>query len=251
VDRISAATEIRSALYGGDLFLEYQPVISLEDNRCVGAEALLRWRRKSHVVLPMEFIPLIENTPLSGLVTYWVIDTVAQELAAWMRATDGIHIAINVPPEVFGRGALEYAGAKARVLDIAYKFVLEITERGVPDKLGVEALNARPRDSVLIALDDVCTSETSLLVLSQVRVDILKIDKSCIDEMIPANWSPEKMSVLRDFMRAARGAVIAEGVETRAQLEILRDAGIAMAQGWYFSQSLSALDFMAYFYAHR
>jgi sensor c-di-GMP phosphodiesterase-like protein len=69
--------------------------------------------------------------------------------------------------------------------------------------------------------------------------------------MIPANWSPEKMSVLRDFMRAARGAVIAEGVETRAQLEILRDAGIAMAQGWYFSQSLSALDFMAYFYAHR
>ena len=250
MDRISAATEIRSALYGGDLFVEYLPVISLEDNRCVGAEALVRWRRELHVVPPIEFIPLIENTPLSGLVTYWVIDTVAQELAAWMRATEGLHIGINVPPEVFGRGGLEYAAAKARVLDIAYKFVLEITERGVPDKLGVEALNARPRDSVLVALDDVCASETSLLVLSQVRVDIVKIDKSCVAQLIPG-WSPQSMSALRDFMRSACGAVIAEGVETRAQLDILRNAGIEMAQGWYFSHPLPALEFMAYFAAHQ
>lgn len=250
MDRSSAATEVRSALYGGDLFLEYLPIISLEDSRCVGAEALIRWRRKSLVVPPMAFIPLIENTPLSGLVTYWVIDTVAHELAAWLRATEGVHIGINVPPEVFGRGALEYAAAKARVLDIAYKFVLEITERGVPDKLGIDALNARPRDSVLVALDDVCASETSLLVLSQVRVDIVKIDKSCVEHLSPG-WSPRKISALWDFMQSASGAVIAEGVETRAQLDILREAGIDMAQGWFFSHPLSAFDFMAYFSAHQ
>jgi sensor c-di-GMP phosphodiesterase-like protein len=250
LDRISAPTQIRSALYGGNLFIEYLPIVSLEDGRCVGGEALVRWRRKSQVVPPLEFIPLIENTPVSGLVTYWVIDTVAQELAAWMRATAGIHIGINVPPEVFGRGALEYAGAKARVLDIAYKFVLEITERGVPDKLGVDALNARPRDSVLVALDDVCASETSLVVLSLVRVDIVKIDKSCVDHLTPG-WSPQKIPALWDFMQSARGAVIAEGVETRAQLDILRDAGIDMAQGWFFSQPLSAREFMAYFSAHQ
>jgi len=84
----------------------------------------------------MEFIPQIENTPVSGLVTCWVIDTVARELATWLRGHEGVHIAINVPPEVFGRGALEYAAAKARVLDLTSKVVLEITERGVPDKTG-------------------------------------------------------------------------------------------------------------------
>jgi sensor c-di-GMP phosphodiesterase-like protein len=248
---MSAATEVKAALYGGNLFLEYLPVVSLQDHRCVGGEALIRWRRGSRIVQPLEFIPLIENTPVSGLVTYWVIDTVAHELGAWLRAHDGVHLAINVPPEVFGRGGLEYAAAKADLLDIAYKFVLEITERGVPDKLGVEALNTRPRDGVLVALDDVCANDASLLVASQVRVDIVKIDKSCVDRMIGENWSPKEIWALASLIRAAHVAVIAEGVETRAQVEILRNAGIGMAQGWFFSHPLSAVDFMAYFAAHQ
>jgi sensor c-di-GMP phosphodiesterase-like protein len=248
---MSAATEVKAALYGGDLFLEYLPVVSLQDHRCVGGEALIRWRRGSRIVEPLEFIPLIENTPVSGLVTYWVIDTVAHELAAWLRAHDGVHLAINVPPEVFGRGGLEYAAAKSDLLDIAYKFVLEITERGVPDKLGVDELNARPRGGVLVALDDVCASDASLLVVSQVRVDIVKIDKSCVDQIIRENWPPKKISALSSLIREAQVAVIAEGVETAAQVEILRNAGIGMAQGWFFSHPLSAVDFMAYFSAHQ
>jgi sensor c-di-GMP phosphodiesterase-like protein len=248
---MSAATEVKAALYGGNLFLEYLPVISLQDHRCVGGEALIRWRRGSRIVEPLEFIPLIENTPVSGLVTYWVIDTVAHELAAWLRAHDGVHLAINIPPEVFGRGGLEYAVAKSDLLDIAHKLVLEITERGVPDKLGVDELNTRPRGGVLVALDDVCSSDASLLVASQVRVDIVKIDKSCVDQMTRENCSPMKISALSSLIRAAHVAVIAEGVETGAQVEILRNAGIGMAQGWFFSHPLSAADFMAYFSAHQ
>jgi sensor c-di-GMP phosphodiesterase-like protein len=248
---MSIATELRAALYGGDLFLEYQPVVSLRDQRCVGGEALIRWRRGSRIVAPLQFIPQIENTPLSGLVTYWVIDRVAHELGAWLRAHDGVRLAINIPPEVFGRGGLEYAAAKSDLLDIAYKFVLEITERGVPDKLGVDELNGRPRGGVLVALDDVCGSDASLLVVSQVRVDIVKIDKSCVDQMLRANWSPQKISALSSLISAAHVAVIAEGVETAAQVEILRHAGIGFAQGWFFSHPLSAADFMAYFSAHR
>jgi sensor c-di-GMP phosphodiesterase-like protein len=248
---MTAATEVRAALYGGELFLEYLPVVSLRDNRCVGGEALIRWRRGSRIVQPLDFIPLIENTPVSGLVTYWVIDTVAQELAEWLRTQDGVHLAINVPPEVFGRGGLEYAATKSNLLDLANKFVLEITERGVPDKLGVEELNSRPRGGVLVALDDVCAGDNSLLVVSQVRVDIIKIDKSCIDRILRENWSPERISTLASLIRAAHVAVIAEGVETAAQAEMLRNAGIGMAQGWFFSHPLSAADFMAYFSSHR
>lgn len=79
---------VREALARGELFLEYLPLIAVPEGRCVGAEALVRWRRSDRVVMPNEFIPLIEETPLSGLLTYWVIETVAVELGGWLRAND-------------------------------------------------------------------------------------------------------------------------------------------------------------------
>jgi sensor c-di-GMP phosphodiesterase-like protein len=248
---MSVPTEVKAALYGGNLFLEYLPMVSLRDHRCVGAEALIRRRRGSQIIKPLQFIPLIENTPVSGLVTYWVIDTVAKELATWLRAHDGVHLAINIPPEVFGRGGLEYAAAKSNLLSLANKFVLEITERGVPDKLGVAELNARRRGGVLVALDDVGASETSLLVASQVRVDILKLDKACVGQMARNEWSAQRMATLASLIHAADVAVIAEGVETDVQEASLRNAGIEMGQGWLFSHPLSATDFMKYFSAHQ
>ena len=118
----------------------YRPICSLKSNRCVGAEALIRWRRGPTVIPPDEFIPCIENTPLSGLLTYWVIEEVGRELGGWLRAHAGVHININVPPEILGRGGLVYAATKAGLMDVAHKIVLEVTERGVPDKLGIQAL---------------------------------------------------------------------------------------------------------------
>jgi sensor c-di-GMP phosphodiesterase-like protein len=79
---------VREALARGELFLEYLPLIAVPEGRCVGAEALVRWRRSDRVVMPNEFTPLIEETPLSGLLTYWVIETVAVELGGWLRAND-------------------------------------------------------------------------------------------------------------------------------------------------------------------
>jgi sensor c-di-GMP phosphodiesterase-like protein len=175
--------EVAAAVWNDELFLEYLPIVSLDGGRCVGAEALVRWRCGEHVIAPLEFIPIVESTPVCGLVTYWVIDTVARELATWLRAHDGVHIAINVPPEVFGRGGLTYAAAKARLLDLASKFVLEITERGIPDKIGVEAINSRPRNGVLVALDDVCANHAAWLVAAQLRLDILKIEKASVDQI--------------------------------------------------------------------
>src|SRR5580765_7351332 len=131
---------IRSGLDGGEFFLEYLPTISLDDSHCVGAEALIRWRRPSGIAPPHDFIPVAENTPLSGLITYWVVETVGEELGEWLRAHDDVHVSINVPPEVLGRGGLEYAATKAGLNDLITKIVWEVTERGIPDKLGVEAL---------------------------------------------------------------------------------------------------------------
>lgn len=242
---------IKAALGNGEFFLEYLPTVAIERNRCIGAEALIRWRRQSEVVLPESFIPIVENTPLSGVITYWVIDTVAQELGDWLRANDGIQLSINVPPEVLGRGGLEYAARKSGLMDVANKLVLEVTERGIPDKLGLDALNLAGGTGVRIALDDFGMDDANLVLLSRIKVDIVKIHKSFAEQMLDKNWSTTKIHGLSALVRTTNLDVIVEGIETPAQVEILREAGIKFAQGWYFSPSISAKAFEAYFYAHQ
>src|SRR5262245_4087783 len=117
---------IREGLQHREFFLEYMPTISLADGRCVGAEALSRWRRPAGVVPPAEFIPVIEGTHLSGLLTYWVIETVATELGAWLQDHEETHIGINVPPEVLGRGGLEYAATKAGLAELRRQLIMEV-----------------------------------------------------------------------------------------------------------------------------
>jgi sensor c-di-GMP phosphodiesterase-like protein len=248
---MTSLSEIRRARQKGDFFLEYLPIVSLADGHCIGAEALIRWRRGSDVVQPLEFIPQIENTPMSGLLTYWVLEALARELGAWLRTQDDIRIAVNVPPEVFGRGGLIYAMEKAKIADLAPKFIVEITERGIPDRIGIDALNTWPRGGVLLALDDVCASRAGYLVASQVGVDILKLEQATVVSLSRRGLSPAEAGALIKLIRAARVAVIAEGVETADQMSVLRECGVAMAQGWLFSRPLSAADFMAYFSEHR
>src|SRR5688572_20861225 len=98
--------EIAQAIKHGQMFLHYLPTVSLTDSHCEGAEALVRWRRRRAVLPAGAFIPLIENTPVSGMMTYWVIDSVAEELGVWLDEHPAAHISINVPPEILGRGGL-------------------------------------------------------------------------------------------------------------------------------------------------
>lgn len=243
--------EIRSGLKKGEFFLQYLPTISLDSNRCVGAEALIRWRRPSGVLQPEDFIRLVDNTPLSGLITYWVIETVAQELGGWLRANEGIHLGINVPPEVLGRGGLEYAAEKSGLIDVVDKLIIEISERGVPDKQGVDAINDAARGRVRVALDDVGMDDANLVLLSRAKIDIIKIDKSFAKQMLSEDWSPERIRGLSALIVATGHAVIVEGVESERQVEILREAGVSMVQGFYFSPALGAADFEAFYYSHQ
>jgi sensor c-di-GMP phosphodiesterase-like protein len=243
------AQEVKAALDNGELFLEYLPIVSLDDGRCVGAEALTRWQRGPDVVPPMEFIPQIENTPVSGLITYWVFETVASELADWLKVQADVYMSINVPPEVFGRGGLAYVAGKTGLLNHASKLVLEITERGIPDRLGAQTLNDWPRYGCLIALDDVGASRASLLVASQIRIDILKIEPATVKRI--GKLPILETESLAELIRGSKVGVIAEGVETAVQLGALRQCGVSMAQGWLFSHPLRASKFISYFDEHR
>ena len=185
----------------GEFFLEYLPTVSLADGRCVGAEALARWRRPSGVVQPGEFIHLIEGTHLSGMLTYWVLETVAKELGDWLRVHKEANIGVNVPPEILGRGGLEYAATKTGLSEIRNQIILEVTERGIPDNLGVAALEAASRSGVRIALDDVTLTGTHLAILSRCTLDLIKTDRSLVDQITPECPCPAWLSGLSALLQ--------------------------------------------------
>src|SRR4051812_33568461 len=213
---------MRSGLARGEFFLEYLPTVALADGRCTGAEALIRWRRPTGVVPPLEFIPLAENTPLSGLITYWVIETVAAELSEWLRANRDAHVAINVPPEILGRGGMAYAATKSGLHEVASQVILEITERGVPDALGVASINQVEGAGTKVALDDVTlVGGANLAVLARCNFYAIKLDKSLIDQITPQCPRPPWLRSVTALLASSELVVIAEGVETEQQYKVL------------------------------
>ena len=243
---------MRIGLEQGEFFLEYLPTVSLADGRCTGAEALVRWRRAGHVVQPLDFIPTAENTPLSGLITYWVFDTVAAEMGDWLRATPDAHLAINVPPEIIGRGGMAYAAQKSGMLELAGQFVLEVTERGSPDLQAIGAINAARKMGVRVALDDVTLQgPANLSILVRADFDIIKLDRSLLAQIDAQNPHPQWLDDIALLTRSKRLVVVAEGVETEQHLDAIRAAGVQAAQGYYFSPPLSAAAFVGFHRQHQ
>jgi sensor c-di-GMP phosphodiesterase-like protein len=101
---MSELSAIQDGLVQGEFFLEYLPICSLRSHRCLGAEALIRWRRGATVLLPGAFLPQVADTPLAGFLTYWVIETVGRELGGWLRAHPDGRLHLNVPPPSWGGG---------------------------------------------------------------------------------------------------------------------------------------------------
>lgn len=243
--------DIYDGLIGGEFFLEYQPIVSLDDGRCWGAEALIRWQRPAGVVMPSDFIPLVENSTVSGVLTYWVIERLAEDLGEWLRANADASICINVPPEILGRGGLDYASRKSGLRDLAGQIVLEVTETGLPDRLGLDALNSmNRRTGVRIALDDVTLGGANLAVLSRLNFDFIKIDRVLVEQIQGPESETDWLEGLSMLLRSTPWKVIAEGIETVEQFQRLEAAGVHLAQGFYFSRPVAAGPFKT-FYAAR
>jgi EAL domain-containing protein (putative c-di-GMP-specific phosphodiesterase class I) len=238
---------MRASLAAGEFFLEYSPIVSLRDGTCLGGEALSRWRRPDGVVMPDAFIPVAEGTPMAGELCYWVVETVAAELGDWLRANPDVSVSINVPPEILGRGGIRYAADKAGLSDLYRQLILEITERGVPDLIGLRALDDYARSGIRVAVDDVSrVSGANLALLSRAPLSVVKIDASLIAQIAPGSPAPEWLAGVEALIRTAGLTVIAEGVESDLQLQATRAAGIQAAQGYHFSRPLSAAALKAY-----
>jgi sensor c-di-GMP phosphodiesterase-like protein len=240
---------IRSALERNELFLVYQPIVSLRNGSCFGAEALVRWRQATKVLEASQFIPQLEYTPLSGKLTYWVIDTLAAELGDWLGIHEQAHISINVPPEILGRGGLEYAALKSGLAPRAQQLIIEVTERGIPDQLGLAALNAVPKTGARIALDDTALSGANLGLLTRCHFDFIKIDRTLVAQIDSGKPSPPWLKGLAAVLHTTSLQIIAEGVETAFEADALRVAGVQWAQGYRFSSPRSAQDFKRFYRA--
>jgi sensor c-di-GMP phosphodiesterase-like protein len=236
---VAIPDEIRAGLDRGDLFVEYLPTVRLADARCVGGEALVRWRRGEDVLPASAFLPRIENTSLSGRLTYWVIETVAVELGDWLDAHREAHISISVPPEVVGRGGIEHAAARSGLRDRLGQIVFEISERGVPDRLGLETLDLAALCGLRVALADTTLSSVNLALLVRCNFCMIKLARELTAQLGPDKPLPGWIAGLQALYKSSALQVIAGGVETNYQAQWLYMAGVQMAQGPLFSPPLS------------
>ncbi|MFC7377973.1 EAL domain-containing protein [Brevundimonas sp. GCM10030266] len=248
--RLSPRGELEIAIRKKEFVAHYQPIIELATGRCVGAEALVRWRRPDGSWIPPDlFIPLAEASGLIEPLTDLVIQRVAEDLTGLLVSDRSIHVAINIAPKDIETGRfLPVLDRMLETADIAPDQIwLECTERGFMAPEAARATLERARAAGhRVAIDDFGTGYSSLAMLQQLPLDTLKIDKAFIDAI---GRDAAASVVTPHIIEMARGLglhVVAEGVETREQEAYVREAGVGFTQGWLYSKPLPAEAFIAF-----
>jgi diguanylate cyclase (GGDEF)-like protein len=236
--------DLRQAITDGSFEVYYQPSVTLEDNKIVGCEALLRWRHSERgMISPAEFIPVAEETGLIDELGEWVLTTACAEAATW---PDDIKIAVNVSPVQFKSGtlALKIVAALAASGLQASRLELEITEAVLirDDEAALAILHQLRAIGVRIALDDFGTGYSSLSYLQRFPFDKIKIDRCFVNDIAEPDGSSCIVQAVVNIAAARHMTTTAEGVETKQQLELLRALGCAEMQGYLFSPAKPAAE---------
>ncbi len=236
---------LHHALERDELMLYYQPKIDISSGHIIGAEALMRWMRNGEIVAPGEFIGTAEETGLIVPITEWAIAKACWQINDWRRrGIDPVPIALNISGGHFQRGnlaapvraALAQNGVSAQFLEV------ELTESMLMRDLDValpllEELKAL---GISISIDDFGTGYSSLAYLRQLPIDTIKIDRSFIAELEVSPASAKIVAAIIAMANALDFRTIAEGVETRGQMQALRAQGCTLMQGFLFSRPVPA-----------
>jgi diguanylate cyclase (GGDEF)-like protein/PAS domain S-box-containing protein len=250
--RLEIEEQIHGALSRGEFSVHYQPVIRLQDNKVVSAEALLRWQNPVlGSVAPDEFIPIAEQTGAINEIGQYVLRKALEDLACWRASGNSeFTVAVNFSPRQF-RSAELVTDVEERLSETGVppeSLALEITE-GVlisGQEATVEALVALRSLGIRTALDDFGTGYSSLSYLRKYPFDLLKIDRSFVNDIIVDPADHRLVSATVSMAHGLGLEVVAEGVETAEQLERLRDIDCEYAQGYVFSEPLSHDAFTEY-----
>ncbi len=249
--RLTLWQDIQQALQENQFYLVFQPIFDLASNQPVAAEVLLRWRHpEKGLISPAVFIPFAEQTGLVKRIDLWVIQAVSRQLDQWTR--NGLtvpRLAVNLSGISFLRPDLEqllresFAGHPGLLPQLE----LELTEGVLIEEMARihQQLESVRRLGISVSIDDFGTGYSSLSRIRNLAIDYIKIDRSFIDDI---ETSPQACKIIEAIMHMAHGLrlqVIAEGVETDAQLHHLRQMGCDRVQGYLLSRPLERRDFEA------
>lgn len=253
--RLSLLGELKIALERNEFFVHYQPIIALATGECVGAEALIRWRRPDgSMVRPDLFIPVAEESGLILPITDAVIGCVIADLRDALLADRALHVAINLCASDIETG---------RVLQVLDRVLagtgiepqqiwLEATERGFINAGAARATLEQARErGYAVAIDDFGTGYSSLASLQSLPLDALKIDKAFVDTIATDAATSSVTPHIIAMARSLKLQIVAEGIETQAQADYLAQQQVEFGQGWLFAKALPAAEFLAFHDARR
>jgi diguanylate cyclase (GGDEF)-like protein len=245
---LSLLSELQEAIVGGQLRQFLQPKVCPVDRRVLGAEALVRWQHPERGWLPpSEFIPFAESTGRIRQLTQWMLEQGVRTLARWHEQGLELTLAINVSTlDLQDGGLADRVAALLRRHGVpAHRLQLELTESGLlssgPDPILV--LNAIREIGVGLSIDDFGTGQSSLAYLQKLPVNELKIDRSFVDGV---DADPRRQALLRsivDIGHSLRLEVTAEGVETEAEMAVVRGAHCDLVQGYLVSKPMATEAF--------
>ena len=243
--------DLRKAISNQELFLHYQPQIDLDTGLICGIEALLRWRHPTKgLVSPANFIPIAEENGQIVPIGKWVIDTACRQLSAWRKEMDlQVPISVNVSTRQLNEpGLVQFIQEKLATYELnPGDLELEITE-GVmlsDSPVVTSFFDAMDALGVRIAIDDFGTGYSSLSYLKKLPVSKLKIDQSFVRDIGLDDNDDAVIKSIIGLGHLFKMKVIAEGLETEAQLQFLREHGCDEGQGYLISKPISTDDFRA------
>jgi diguanylate cyclase (GGDEF)-like protein/PAS domain S-box-containing protein len=247
--RLDLEIRLRRAIELNQLRVYFQPQMDIATNRIIGAEALVRWQDPERgLITPINFIPVAEETGLIKQLGEWVLFETCRQGQAWLqKGLPAINLAVNISPVQFRYSnimtsvmtALDETGFPASHLE------LELTESALMahETEAAEILNQLRKLGVRLAIDDFGTGYSSLAYLKRFPLDVLKIDKSFVDDIPHKKDDMEIAATIVAMAHTLRLKVMAEGVETTEQLAFLKSQGCDCYQGYLMSPPISAIQF--------
>jgi diguanylate cyclase (GGDEF)-like protein len=248
-ERLVLANQLRRAVERNELVLHYQPQYEVANNKLVAAEALVRWNHAERGLLtPDSFIPLAEESDIIHLIGEWVLGDVCRQVNAWRNAgVKVVPVAINFSALQFRRANLVegVASALARHGLEASNLEIELTENAIMQdpKEAAAILDQLHEMGVGISIDDFGTGYSSLNYLKRFPIDKLKIDRSFVEDLPYDLNDSAIVQAIINLAKSLRMTVIAEGVETKAQLDFLRSLGCESYQGYLGGRPMEAERF--------
>lgn len=246
--RLTMEGNLRRALEREEFEVYYQPKVEITTQQIVGTEALLRWRHpESGIISPAEFIPLAEETGLIIPIGEWILHTACAQSKAWQNEGFDLHLAVNLSARQFQQENLlkTVTNIVGETGFDSHCLELEVTESSIMKNAesAVRTLNELKETGMKVSIDDFGTGYSSLGYLKHLPIDILKIDKSFVQDIADNADDMALVMAIITLAHNLRLKVVAEGVETKEQLRFLHLLRCDEWQGYLYSKPVPAADF--------